>query len=60
MKLDAEILRAKELQAGYDSEMLIQSPPRSHDGVLWQYKVHRWLNRLAQDVKEESALKHHE
>lgn len=60
VKLDAEILRAKELQAGYDSEMLIQSPPRSQDGVLWQYKVHRWLNRLAQDVKEESALKHHE
>lgn len=60
VKLDAEILRAKELQAGYDSEMLIQSLPRSHDGVLWQYKVHRWLNRLAQDVKEESALKHHE
>lgn len=60
VKLDAEILRAKEMQAGYDSEMLIQSPPRSQDGVLWQYKVHRWLNRLAQDVKEESALKHHE
>ncbi len=60
VKLDAEILRAKELQAGYDSEVLIQAPPRSQDAVLFQRKVRLWLHRLAEDVKEEAALKRHE
>ena len=60
VKLDAEILRAKELQAGYDSEVLIQAPPRSQEAVLFQRKVRLWLHRLAEDVKEEAASKHHE
>ena len=60
VKLDAEILRAKELQAGYDSEILIQAPPRSQDAVLFQRKVRLWLHRLAEDVKEEAASKRHE
>ena len=60
VKLDAEILRAKELQAGYDSEALIQAPPRSQEAVLFQRKVRLWLHRLAEDVKEEAASKHHE
>ncbi|MCT1684669.1 YihY/virulence factor BrkB family protein [Corynebacterium appendicis] len=60
VKLDAEILRAKELQAGYDSEVLIQAPPRSQDAVLFQRKVRLWLHRLAEDVKEEAASKRHE
>lgn len=54
VKLDAEILRAKELQSGYDSEFLIQAPPRSQDSVLWQRKVQVWLRRLAEDVKAEA------
>lgn len=60
VKLDAEILRAKELQAGYDSEVLIQAPPRSQDAVLFQRKVRLCLHRLAEDVREEAASKRHE
>ena len=60
VKLDAEILRAKELQAGYDSEISIQAPPRAQDAVLFQRKVRLWLYRLAEDVKEEAELKRHE
>lgn len=60
VKIDAEILRAKELQAGYDSEDMIQAAPRAEDGVLFQRKVRLWLYRMAEDVKEEAASKHHE
>lgn len=60
VKLDAEILRAKELQAGYDSEISIQAPPRAQDAVLFQRKVRVWLYRLAEDVKEEAESKRHE
>lgn len=60
VKIDAEILRAKELQAGYDSADMIQAAPRAEDGVLFQRKVRLWLYRMAEDVKEEAASKHHE
>jgi len=59
VKIDAEILRAKELQAGYDSVDMIQAAPRAEDGVLFQRKVRLWLYRMAEDVKEEAASKHH-
>ena len=60
VKIDAEILRAKELQAGYDSADMIQASPRAEDGVLFQLNVRLWLYRLAEDVKEEAASKRHE
>ena len=60
VKIDAEILRAKELQAGYDSADMIQAAPRAEDGVLFQRKVRLWLYRMAEDVKEEAASKRHE
>ncbi len=58
VKIDAEILRAKELQAGYDSEEMIQAAPRAQEAVLWQRKISLWLRQLAEEVKEDSRTKH--
>lgn len=53
VKLDAEILRAKELQAGWDSHDLIKASPRAQEAVLFQRKVSVFLRRLADEVRVE-------
>lgn len=57
VKLDAEILRAKELQVGWDSETMVQAAPRAQDAILFQRKIRRYLHRLAEDVKQEAEEK---
>ena len=54
VKVDAEILRAKQLQVGWDSEEIVQAAPRSQDAVLFQHKIRGFLHRLAEDVKQEA------
>ncbi|WIM68464.1 YihY/virulence factor BrkB family protein [Corynebacterium breve] len=51
VKLDAEILRAKELQLGYDSEHTIQAPPRSSKAALHYANTQQRLEQAAQDIK---------
>lgn len=50
MKIDAEVLRAKELQAGIDSRRCIQAPPRSSNGAAWRLQTRRWTDRAAQEI----------
>ncbi|WP_288750740.1 YihY/virulence factor BrkB family protein [uncultured Corynebacterium sp.] len=58
VKIDAEVLRAKELQRGMDSRRHIQAPPRSNVGAAWRLQTRRWTDRIADDIlqqREESA-----
>lgn len=57
VKLDAEILRAKQLQMGIDAEEMVQAAPRAQDAVLFRRRIVNWLHRLADDVKDEAADK---
>lgn len=50
VKIDAEVLRAKELQAGIDSRRCIQAPPRSSNGAAWRLQTRRWTDRAAQEI----------
>ncbi|WJY97157.1 YihY/virulence factor BrkB family protein [Corynebacterium fournieri] len=50
VKIDAEMLRAKELQAGMDSRRCIQAPPRSSDGAAWRLQLRRWNDRAAEEI----------
>lgn len=49
IKLDAEVSRARELQAGMASEKLIQTPPRASDAVSN-------FNQLLDRLEEESVV----
>ena len=51
VKLDAEILRAKELQMGLEAKTMIQAGPRADKAVLFQRKIRAFLERLADDVQ---------
>lgn len=51
VKIDAEVLRVKQLQAGYDAEHIIQVPPRSTKAVDFRLKVQRWIDRSASTLK---------
>ncbi|WP_342319343.1 YihY/virulence factor BrkB family protein [Corynebacterium mayonis] len=51
VKVDAEVLRAKELQLGYGSDVLIQAPPKSMEAVKFRIQVQRWLDKTAARVK---------
>lgn len=51
VKIDAEVLRVKQLQAGYDAETIIQVPPRSTKAVDFRLKVQRWIDRSASVLK---------
>ncbi|AWB83704.1 YihY/virulence factor BrkB family protein [Corynebacterium liangguodongii] len=55
VKIDAEVLRVKELQCGYDSVRRIQARPRSMGAVRFRLKVQRWMDRTARQVQEENA-----
>ncbi|MHA2788506.1 YihY/virulence factor BrkB family protein [Corynebacterium sp. S7] len=60
VKIDAEILRAKELQVGYDSEKTIQAPPRSSTASVQYAKTQQRLEATAASIKERHAAKHAE
>ncbi|MCQ4612123.1 YihY/virulence factor BrkB family protein [Corynebacterium sp. CCUG 51687] len=53
VKIDAEVLRVKQLQAGYDAETIIQVPPRSTKAVDFRLKVQHWIDRSASALKEQ-------
>lgn len=53
VKIDAEVLRAKELQVGYDSESVIQARPKSADAAKFRLQMERWVGRAADDVKNQ-------
>lgn len=53
VKLDAEILRVKELQQGYDSERTIQAPPRSSKAALKYAATQQSLEEAARDLKKQ-------
>lgn len=57
VKLDAEILRAKELQMGWNAEDMVQAAPRAQDAVLFRYKIVGFLHRLAREVAEDAEAK---
>lgn len=57
VKLDAEILRAKELQMGWSAEDMVQAAPRAQDAVLFRYKIVGFLHRLAREVAEDAEAK---
>ena len=50
VKIDAEILRVKELQLGYPSREMIQAEPKAHEAVLFQRKVRRYIYKLTDRV----------
>ena len=50
VKIDAEMLRAKELQAGMDSRRCIQAPPRSSRGAAGRLQMRRWTDRVADEI----------
>lgn len=54
VKIDAEILRAKELQAGMDSRRCIQAPPRSSMGAAGRLQMRRWTDRAADEITTQS------
>ena len=51
VKIDAEILRAKELQVGHDSARTIQAPPRSNAGARWRAQMRRWTDRTVAEIR---------
>lgn len=57
VKIDAEILRVKELQVGYDSAETIQAEPKAHDAVLFQHKVRRLIAKLTGRVASKPESK---
>lgn len=60
IKLDAEVLRAKELQMGYDSERMIQAPPRSSTAAQKYAEVQTKLEKTARDIKDNAQKQHEE
>ena len=55
VKIDAEVLRAKELQDGLDSRRNIQAPPRSNAGAAWRLQMRRWTDRAADEILDSRA-----
>lgn len=51
VKIDAEVLRAKELQVGLDSAEVIQAPPRSNAGVKWRLKMRSWADKSVEEIR---------
>ena len=57
VKLDAEIARTRELQAGMNSEHIIQVPPRSSAAVEGFSQLHDRIEEQASQLRNESASK---
>lgn len=51
VKIDAEILRAKELQAGLESGRVIQAPPRSNDAAKWRLQTLAWADKTVAEIQ---------
>ncbi|SDS26849.1 YihY/virulence factor BrkB family protein [Corynebacterium timonense] len=51
VKIDAEVLRVKELQIGYPSEDVIQAPPKSNAALRIRLRTQRRIGEIAEKVK---------
>ena len=51
VKIDAEVLRAKELQVGMDSASLIQAPARSNEAVKFRLQLEAWAQRSVREIQ---------
>lgn len=58
VKIDAEVLRAKELQVGMDSGSLIQAPPRSNEAVKFRLQQESWVQRSVQEIQAHLSRDH--
>ncbi|WP_257158848.1 YihY/virulence factor BrkB family protein [Corynebacterium cystitidis] len=56
VKIDAEILRVKELQQGYASERTIQAPPRSSKAALKYATTQQNLEAAAREIKKDARV----
>ena len=52
VKIDAEVLRAKELQVGMDSERDIQAPPRSSAAAQQYANIEQGLEAAGRSIKD--------
>lgn len=59
VKLDAEIARTRELQAGMESERIIQVPPRSSAAVESFSHLHDSIEEQSAQLRNEAASKKH-
>ena len=59
VKLDAEIARTRELQAGMESERIIQVPPRSSAAVESFSHLHDSIEEQSSQLRNEAASKKH-
>ena len=50
VKIDAEVLRAKELQVGLDTARVIQAPPRSNAAAKWRMKTQAWADKSVAEI----------
>ena len=59
IKIDAEVLRAKELQLGMHSQRFIQAPPRSDSSSTAQARAQKRLEYRAIEIYENAEHKEH-
>ena len=59
IKIDAEVLRAKELQLGMHSQRFIQAPPRSDSSSTAQARAQKRLEHRAIEIYENAEHKEH-
>ncbi|WP_408930000.1 YihY/virulence factor BrkB family protein [Corynebacterium axilliensis] len=59
IKIDAEVLRAKELQLGMHSQRFIQAPPRSDSSSTAQARAQKRLEHRAIEIYENAEHKKH-
>ena len=57
IKIDAEVLRAKELQLGMHSERFIQAPPRSDASSRAQARAQKRLEYKAREISDNARQK---
>lgn len=60
VKIDAEVLRAKELQIGLDSERDIQVPPRSSSAAVQYAKIEQGHEAIGRQIKDTARAKSEE
>ena len=60
IKIDAEVLRAKELQLGMHSQRFIQAPPRSDSSSTAQARAQKRLEHRAIEIYERAEHREHE
>ena len=55
VKIDAEVLRAKELQVGMDSASLIQAPARSNEAVKFRLQLETWAQCSVREIQARAS-----